>query len=108
ALLLALLFLTFRRKNTLRKDFEAYIGKLFEKGEYEKVIETAVPYLQKNPKDTFTKKILAESFERTGKFIEAGALYDELAEELKEKGFSLLGEKFKEKAEELLFKEFKK
>ncbi len=106
-LLLAALFFTFRRKNFLG-DFEVYIGKLFEEGNYEKVIETAIPYLQKNPKDTFTKKLAAESFEKLGMFIEAGALYEEIAQELGEKGFFLLKERFKEKAERLLSREFKK
>ncbi len=106
-LLFVVLFFTFRRKNFLG-DFEVYVGRLFEEGNYEKVIETAIPYLQRNPKDTFTKKLAAESFEKLGMFIEAGTLYEEIAEELGEKGFSLLKERFKEKAERLLSKEFRK
>ena len=101
-----LLFL-FRKRSFSRSTPESLAARLLADGKYEELIEFAVPYLQKNPKDTFVKKALAESYEKLGKYLEAAALYEEISKELEEKGLNILAEGFKRKADELYAAEFK-
>ena len=104
--LLLVLFLAKRRKSG-GVDFEVYIGKLLEEEDYDKIIEVLVPYLKREPEDTFALKALAEAMEKKGRILEAVALYRELAEVLRKKDFVVLAEEFEKKAEKLSEEAFK-
>ncbi|WP_457680115.1 SPOR domain-containing protein [Thermovibrio sp.] len=106
--LLFFLLKKFSLKGKEESSFEEYVSELLKKEDYERLIEVALPYLSKNPHDTFVKKALAESYENLGKYLEAAALYSEIGEELDRKGLVVLSEAFKKKAEELYKMEFKK
>jgi len=85
-----------------KMDFEEYILSLLERGDYEKVIEAAPPYLLKNPNSTFIKKALAEAYEKMGDYFTAASLYEELAQELSDREYEVLAKLFREKAEKRL------
>ncbi|SMP16806.1 Sporulation related domain-containing protein [Desulfurobacterium pacificum] len=104
--LLLVLFLAKRRKSG-GVDFEVYIGKLLEEEDYDKIIEVLVPYLKREPEDTFALKALAEAMEKKGRILETVALYRELAEVLRKKDFVVLAEEFEKKAEKLSEEAFK-
>jgi len=98
-----------RRKGKLKEtDFESYVADLLNQGKYKELIELAVPYLMKRPKDTFVKKALAESYEKLGRYLEAADVYSEIAKDLEEKGLNVLAEDFKRKANELYQMEFRR
>ncbi|RKQ63428.1 sporulation related protein [Thermovibrio guaymasensis] len=98
-----------RRKGKLKEtDFESYVADLLNQGKYKELIELAVPYLMKRPKDTFVKKALAESYEKLGRYLEAADVYSEIAKDLEEKGLNVLAEDFKRRANELYQMEFGK
>ncbi len=106
-LALLLILVLMKRKKNEGVDFEVYLGKLLQKEDYDKIIEILVPYLKRNPEDTFALKALAEAMEKKGKILEAVALYRELAEVLRKKDFVVLAEEFEKKAEKLSEKAFK-
>ncbi|MEO2066519.1 MAG: hypothetical protein ABGX17_08490, partial [Desulfurobacteriaceae bacterium] len=112
-LIVAFLFVFFtflrRRKSKVKEtDFESYVAGLLNQGKYKELIELAVPYLMKRPKDTFVKKALAESYEKLGRYLEAADVYSEIAKDLEEKGLNVLAEDFKRRANELYQMEFGK
>jgi hypothetical protein len=108
ALLFALyLFRSFRGEED-GSYLEAYVARLLEEGKYEEVVEVALPFAKKNPKNTFIKGALAESYEALGRFLEAAEAYSEVAEELERRGLKELAEEVRRKAEELYGREFKK
>jgi len=113
AILIPLGALTARRvrkdkgKKVKEADFERFIASLLEEDNYERVLEIGIPYLSKHPEDTFIKKAVAESLEKTGRYLEASTLYVEIAEELRKKGLNILADTFEKKAESLSSKEFK-
>ena len=104
---LLLLFKLIKRSKRSEDYFESYIAKLLDEGKYEEIVDIAVPYLSRNPEDTFVRKALAESYEKLGRYLEAAELYSEIASELERKGLGILAEGFKKKAEELYGREFK-
>ena len=106
ALGVAVLFL--RRRSLRSSTPQAVVAKLLADGKFEELIEFALPYLEENPKDTFVKKALAESYEKLGRFLEAAAVYEEISKDLEEKGLNILAEGFRKRAEELYAAEFKK
>ena len=108
AVLLIAAFLLLRGKKQEGVDFEVYIGKLLEEEDYDKIIEVLVPYLKREPEDTFALKALAEAMEKKGRILEAVALYRELAEVLRKKDFVVLAEEFEKKADKLSEKAFNK
>ena len=90
------------------KGIEELVAELVSKGDFEKVVEVALPYVEKNPEDTFVRKALAESYEELGRFAEAAGIYSEMAEILRGKGLDVLAGEFEKRAEDLLVKEFRK
>ncbi|TCK05379.1 SPOR domain-containing protein [Phorcysia thermohydrogeniphila] len=94
-------------KKVKEAEFEKFIASLLKEDKYERVLEIGIPYLSKNPEDTFVKKAVAESFEKTGRYLEASTLYSEIAEDLRKKGLDILADLFEKKAESLSGKEFK-
>jgi cell division protein FtsN len=96
-----------KNKSVKEAEFEKFIASLLKEDKYERVLEIGIPYLSKNPEDTFVKKAVAESFEKTGRYLEASTLYSEIAEDLRKKGLDILADLFEKKAESLSGKEFK-
>ncbi|WP_163328359.1 SPOR domain-containing protein [Desulfurobacterium thermolithotrophum] len=99
--------LMYRKEKNNSINFQLLISKLLKEENYEKIIDVAVPYLIKNPHDTFVKKAVAESFEKIGRYLEAAAIYSELSKDLEEKELKVLAQEFERKSEEVLKKEFK-
>ncbi len=108
ALLVLISLKLFRRKRGSKEYFESYILKLLEGGKYQDVVDLATLYLSKSPGDTFVRRVLAESYEKLGRYLESADLCSEIASELGKKGLGILAEGFKEKAEKLYANEFKK
>ena len=107
--LVILFIIRFLKDNQNSENYiENHIAKLLGEGKYEEVIEVAIPYLDKNPNDTFVKNALAESYEMLGKYLEAASVYSEIAQDLEKKGLNILAEGFKERAEKLYSQEFKR
>ncbi|MEO2082764.1 MAG: SPOR domain-containing protein [Desulfurobacteriaceae bacterium] len=90
------------------KGIEELVAELVSKGDFEKVVEVALPYVEKSPEDTFVRKALAESYEELGRFAEAAGIYSEMVEILRRKGLDVLAGEFEKRAEDLLVKEFRK
>ncbi len=104
-LLLLISFFLKRREDKIT-SFEKYILKLFKEGKCEKLIETALPFLEKDRENTFVRELIAECYMRQSKWLEAASMYKEISEILKGKGLFELSEKMEKKFEEISAKEF--
>jgi len=107
ALLLFVYLIRRSKRGEEGRALEEYVAKLLEEGRYEEVIEVALPFARKNPKNTFVKGAIAESYQALGRYLEAEQAYSEVAEELERRGLKELAEEVRKKAEELYGREFK-
>ncbi len=98
----------FRRNESRAVSFEKYLLNLLEDGKCEKLVETALPFIEKNETNTFVRELVARCYARQGKWLEAASMYKEISEILREKGLLELSEKMEKKFEELSAREFMK
>jgi len=101
----------FLRKKTPRtsseeKDIENFVAELVEREEHSAIVEKLLPYVSKNPEDTFVKFAVAQSLEKLGRRLEAIEIYLEIAEILRKKGLEVLADELEKRAERLSEKAF--
>jgi len=106
--LLLIFFVLKRKKGAPSKDLEELIAELLEEERCGELLETVLPALSSQPDNTFLRKAAADCYVKSGKFLEAASLYEEIAEILNRKGLSVLAGEFKKRADELYGKEFKR
>ncbi len=96
-----------KRKKDSEENLERFVSRLLEEGRCEEILETLLPLLTLQPDNTFIRKAVADCYVKSGKFLEAASIYEEIGEIFEKKGLQVLSDEFKQKAEELYEREFK-